>query len=157
MNLSSSDFINMMLTQLQNQDPLNPTDSQALLQQMSSIGQLQSADQMQNTLTQFAFQNQMASAGGLIGKTVTGLDTNSASTSGIVTGVAAVNNQVYLNIVNASGADQIPMNNIQSVTNTGTTTTSAVNTVAATTTPAATTTTPQSTAASVLQGILGVL
>jgi flagellar basal-body rod modification protein FlgD len=154
-NLSSSDFINMMLTELQNQDPLNPTDSQALLSQMSSIGQLQSADQLQTTLTQSNFQNQMASAGNLIGKTVTGLDASQASTTGVVTSVSAVNNQVYLNL---SNNDQVSLANVSTISSGTTTATSAITSAAAATTPAATTTpTTQSTIASMLQGIVGAL
>jgi flagellar basal-body rod modification protein FlgD len=154
-NLNSSDFINMMLTELQNQDPLNPTDSQALLSQMSSIGQLQSADQLQTTLTQSNFQNQMASAGNLIGKTVAGLDPSQNKTSGVVTSISAVNNQVYLNLDNQ---DQVPLANVSTISPGSSTVTSAISTAAAATTPATTTTpTTQSTIASMLQGIVGAL
>ena len=41
--LKTEDFIKMMITQLQNQDPLEPAKNEELLAQMSQIGQLQSA------------------------------------------------------------------------------------------------------------------
>lgn len=86
-SLSPSDFINMMVTQLQNQDPLNPTSSSDLLAQMSQIGQLQSADQLQTTLSGLTLQNQIGAASSLIGKQVQGTDANSKTINGTVTSV----------------------------------------------------------------------
>ena len=135
-NLNSSDFINMMLTELQNQDPLNPTDSQALLSQMSSIGQLQSSTQLQSTLTQFSFQSQLASAGNLIGKTVMGLDASQNNTAGVVTAVTAQNSQVWLQLNNG---DQVQMANVTAIAGSlpTTPTTPVTTTSAVTTTPTA--------------------
>ena len=61
--LQTADFIKMMLTQLQNQDPLEPAKNQELLAQMSQIGQLQTATQLQDTLKGLTLQNQLGSAG----------------------------------------------------------------------------------------------
>ncbi len=38
--LGSQDFLKLMLTELTNQDPLQPTDNEALLRQISSIRDL---------------------------------------------------------------------------------------------------------------------
>src|SRR3954468_4656466 len=73
MELKTEDFIKMMITQLQNQDPLEPAKNQELLAQMSQIGQLQSATSLQESLQGMVLQNQIGSAAGLIGKTVQGL------------------------------------------------------------------------------------
>ena len=43
MVLKAEDFIKMMVTQLQNQDPMEPAKNDELLAQMSQIGQLQSS------------------------------------------------------------------------------------------------------------------
>jgi flagellar hook assembly protein FlgD len=72
--LKTEDFIKMMITQLQHQDPLEPAKNQELLAQMSQIGQLQSATSLQESLKGMAMQNQIGSASALIGKTVQGLD-----------------------------------------------------------------------------------
>src|ERR1700722_656791 len=86
-SLTPADFIQMMVTQLQNQDPLNPTNSQDILAQMSQIGQLQSSTQLQTTLTGLALQNQIGAASSLIGKSVQGVDANNNQVAGTVTGV----------------------------------------------------------------------
>src|SRR3954462_13082133 len=74
--LKTEDFIKMMITQLQNQDPMEPAKNQELLAQMSQIGQLQSATTLQESLKGMVTQNQIGSAAALIGKNVQGLDGN---------------------------------------------------------------------------------
>ena len=86
-SLSPQDFIKMMVTQLENQDPLNPTNSQDILSQMSEIGQLQSSTQLQTTLSGLALQNQIGAASSLIGKSIQGIDANNNQVAGTVTGV----------------------------------------------------------------------
>src|SRR5688572_30022353 len=85
--LKTEDFIKMMITQLQNQDPMEPAKNQELLAQMSQIGQLQSATTLQESLKGMVVQNQIGSAAGLIGKTVKGLDSTDAPVEGIVNSV----------------------------------------------------------------------
>jgi flagellar basal-body rod modification protein FlgD len=122
--LTPSDFINMMVTQLQNQDPLNPTSSSDLLAQMSQIGQLQSSDQLQTTLTGLTLQNQIGAAAGLIGKQVQGTDANSNAVTGTVTGVtitqnpaSASNGGVATSNVNLNldSGDSIPLSNVTAI------------------------------------------
>ena len=98
--LKSQDFINMMITQLEHQDPLQPTSSDQLLSQMSQIGQMQSSSQLQTTLSGLAQQNQICAASALIGKTVQGTDSNQNSLSGIVTSVQVASTGVSLSLDN---------------------------------------------------------
>lgn len=157
-SLTASDFVQMMVTQLQNQDPLNPTNSQDILAQMSEIGQLQSSSQLQTTLTGTALQNQIGAASALLGKSVQGNDVNNNAVSGTVTSITitqtpanqsptgVATNTVTLNL-DSGGA--LPLQNVTSITPppaapvTATTTTGATTTGATTTTGAApSTTTP---------------
>src|SRR5947209_12563016 len=96
LGLKTEDFIKMMITQLQNQDPLQPTSNQDLLSQMSQIGQLESSTDLQTTLKTLTLQNSISSAGNLIGKMVTGQDDHGAPMQGMVTSVKAVNGTVSL-------------------------------------------------------------
>jgi flagellar basal-body rod modification protein FlgD len=96
--LNASDFINMMVTQLQNQDPLNPTSNSELLSQMSQIGQLQTSTQLQDTLKGLALQSSLGAAGNLIGKMVQGLDTDGSPLNGLVNSVRVENSDVFLEL-----------------------------------------------------------
>lgn len=118
--LTPTDFINFMVTELQNQDPLNPTDSNQMLQQMSEIGQLQSQDSLQTSLTGMVQQNQVAAASNMIGKLVAGTDANSNSVSGIVSAVQVTSSGVNLQL---STGDTMSMANVTAITNAPTSTT----------------------------------
>jgi flagellar basal-body rod modification protein FlgD len=98
--LKSEDFIKMMITQLQNQDPMEPAKNEELLAQMSQIGQLQSATMLQESLKGMVLQNQIGSAGNLIGKTIQGLDAKNETVKGIVNSVRVENDEIFLELDN---------------------------------------------------------
>ena len=110
--LQTADFIKMMLTQLQNQDPLEPAKNQEILAQMSQIGQLQTSTQLQDTLKGLTLQNQLGSAGNLIGKLVQGLDENNDNVVGLVDSVRVENNQVFLEL---DSGKTLSMGNVTSI------------------------------------------
>jgi flagellar basal-body rod modification protein FlgD len=113
-SLSPNDFINFLVTELQNQDPLNPTSSDQMLSQLSQIGQLESSTQLQTDLSGMVEQNQVSSASSMIGKQVTGTDANNLPQQGNVTAVQVQNNTVNLTL--DSGAI-VPMANVTTITN----------------------------------------
>ena len=102
LQLKTEDFIKMMITQLQNQDPMEPAKNQELLAQMSQIGQLQSANTLQESLKGMVAQNQIGAAAGLIGKNVQGLDSNDDPIAGIVTSVKVGSDGVSLELDNGN-------------------------------------------------------
>ena len=128
-SLTPTDFINMMVTQLQNQDPLNPTSSSDLLAQMSEIGQLQASTTLQSTLTGFGLQTSIGTASSMIGKSVQGLDVNSNPISGVVTSVQVQNGNVNLGLDNGGS---MALSNVTSITPAPATTTSTATTPSAT-------------------------
>ena len=99
-DLKPEDFIKMMITQLQNQDPLEPAKNQDLLAQMSQIGQLQSSTSLQESLKGMVLQNQIGSASALIGKTVQGLDGQDDPVTGLVNSVKVGADGVSLELDN---------------------------------------------------------
>jgi len=72
---------------------------------MSQIGQLQSSNDLQSALKGMVLQNQIASAGNLIGKVVTGIDENQSMVSGQVTSISVADNKVSLNLDNGKALD----------------------------------------------------
>ncbi len=148
-SLSSADFMKLMFTQLEQQDPLNPTDSNQMLSQISQISTLQSNTQMETSLQGLTLQQSIGAGGNLIGKSVKGNASNGTQVSGNVTSVQVQNNVVYLGL---DGNVTLPMSNVISIS----TPKPATSTV--TPTPAATaTTTAASSAASLLPNILSAL
>jgi flagellar basal-body rod modification protein FlgD len=112
LNLTSTDFVKMMIKQLQHQDPLSPTNSDQLMQQMSQIGQMQSSTQLQTTLTGLAAQTQIGAASSLIGKQVSGLDSINNPVTGLVTSVQVSSGGVNLQL-DTGGA--LPLANVAAI------------------------------------------
>jgi flagellar basal-body rod modification protein FlgD len=110
--LKTEDFIKMMITQLQNQDPMEPAKNQELLAQMSQIGQLQSATTLQESLKGMVTQNQIGAAAGLIGKSVQGLDGNDDPVDGVVTSVRVEGSEVNLELDNGQ---KLPLGRVTSI------------------------------------------
>ena len=71
--LGKQDFLNLLMTQMANQDPMNPMDSEGMMQQLASLG---TVEQLQNLNSQTAkmmeIQQHIArsTAGSLLGKDV---------------------------------------------------------------------------------------
>lgn len=112
--MTGSDFIKVMLAQLQQQDPLNPQDSGQLLTQMSDIASLQTNQTLSSTLTGMNLQQSIGSGANMIGKSVQGIDATGASITGTVTSVSVQGQSVSLQLdSNAT----LPINNVTSITN----------------------------------------
>ena len=83
-DLNSSDFLQLMITQLQQQDPLNPMDNNQLVQQISSIRELSATTKLTGTLDSVLAGQNIATASALIGKSVDALDDSGNEVSGVV-------------------------------------------------------------------------
>src|SRR4051812_20037147 len=80
--LTSEQFIKVIFTELSKQDPLQPSDSSKLLEQLSSIRSIQADIEMGAKLQSIVTQNQLSTAAGLIGKNISGLSDRSDRVSG---------------------------------------------------------------------------
>ncbi len=78
------EFLGLLITELQNQDPLNPMDNAQMLTQISQIREIGSTNQLTETLSTLAIGQELTMASNMIGKSVTALDTNSNQVDGVV-------------------------------------------------------------------------
>ena len=70
--LTGNDFFQLLIAQLMNQDPLEPTSNQELLQQISSIREIELSSTLAESLKSLTDQQRYGSASALIGQYVTG-------------------------------------------------------------------------------------
>ena len=98
----------LMITQLQKQDPLNPTDNNQILQQISSMQQISSSGKLSSTLDSVLLGQNISSASNLVGKNVTGLTDAGKSVQGVVSQVTITSGTPYLQI----GQDQVALHNV---------------------------------------------
>jgi flagellar basal-body rod modification protein FlgD len=108
-------FLSLLTTQLKNQNPLSPVDTNQFTQQ---ITQMTGVEQqlLSNQLLQQLVSNQgLPQAVGMIGKTITapGAKTGDPAITGVVTGVQQVNGQTELNL---GSTTQVLMSTVTSVT-----------------------------------------
>jgi hypothetical protein len=108
-------FLTLLTTQLQNQDPLNPTDTNQFTQQitqMTGVEQQLISNQLLQQLV--AEQTGVSAAAGLIGDTITapGAKDSDPQITGVVTSVAQLNGQTLLTV----GNSLVPLSAITSVT-----------------------------------------
>lgn len=108
----TQDFLKIMLTELMNQDPFEPVKNQDLLNQMSTIQQLQSSektaaaftgitnqfDSFMGQMDQFLNREQLSSAAQIVGQMVTGTTSSGETTVGKVVGVQVSGADVLLQL-----------------------------------------------------------
>ncbi len=68
--IGKSDFLQLLVAQLRNQDPLQPMQDGEFIAQMAQLNTVEQLTTMNNNLTEFMNFNEMAQASSLIGKTI---------------------------------------------------------------------------------------
>lgn len=82
--LDSNDFLQLLITELQNQDPLEPSDSVQMLQQVSQIRQITSNDSLISTMASVQSGQEVATASQMVGKRIAALSTENQEVEGEV-------------------------------------------------------------------------
>jgi len=117
--LGEDAFMQLLLAQLQNQDPLKPMEDKDFIAQLAQFNSLNQMTQIKDTLESMfnlmsdsTLNGQTISQGSaLIGKDVTGFNETGELISGMVSGLHIVNEQVILDIEGKT----LPLSLIESV------------------------------------------
>ncbi len=91
-------FLELMIAELQNQDPLNPLENNELLAQISQIREVGATDRLSETLESVLLGQNIASATNLIGANVEALTDTGERVTGNVRRVTIDNGQPRLDI-----------------------------------------------------------
>jgi len=110
-NLTTADFMQMLIAELENQDPTQPMSNQDLLTQLSTMSQLQSTQDLDNALQANTNNQQLANASSFIGRAIQGTDSNSNPVTGVVSEAVLQNGTAYV----AVGNSLVPVANITAV------------------------------------------
>lgn len=111
-------FLGLLITEIQNQDPLNPMDNSQMLTQLSQIRQIGASNQLSETLQNFSVGQQLSMASSIIGKSVKGLDTDANEITGKVDRVSVETDSNDPSIRKVSvhiGDSVVDMNNIREI------------------------------------------
>ncbi len=107
--VSENTFLTLLMTQLQNQDPMNPQDPSQFVSQLASFSSLEQMTAM-NTNMQNVLDN---SATSLIGQNVTLLDSSGNMVQGTVSGIVYYANTPAVQV----NGQNYPLSDIQNVGN----------------------------------------
>lgn len=100
--LTSGQFLQIIFTELTNQDPLAPNDTQSMLNQLSTLRTIESDTQMVSSLQRLVSQSELASASQLIGSLVSGITLDNRRVSDLVISVSMTQDGPVLNMFDGS-------------------------------------------------------
>jgi flagellar basal-body rod modification protein FlgD len=83
-NVDADKFLELLLAELQNQDPLNPMDNSEMLQQINQIREIGATSELTDTLGAVLLGQNVATASSLIGKRISALTDDAKNVEGIV-------------------------------------------------------------------------
>jgi len=78
------DFLKLMITEMQNQDPLNPMDNAQLLSQLGEMQSINASRQLSDTLQGIRLGQNLTSATSLINRQIVALDDAGEEVIGVV-------------------------------------------------------------------------
>lgn len=111
-------FLQLMIAELQNQDPLNPLDNSELVQQISQIREISATNELSDTLAAVMVGQNMATASSLIGKRISALTDQTENIEGVVDRVSVTvdeeNGDARMLRVHV-GAHSIQLNNVREI------------------------------------------
>lgn len=111
-SLDTQEFVRIIFSELAHQDPLQPNDSKALLEQLSSLRNIQSGMDLSTKLNALVAQNELSAASGLIGRSVSGVSDDYQRVEGVVQRVIRTNDGAVLALTTGQ---RIHMSNLDQV------------------------------------------
>lgn len=109
--LDLDEFLKVMITELQNQDPLNPMDNAQILQQISQMREIQASDDMRKTLDSVLLGQTLSSASSMIDRHISALSEAGNEVDGRVERVTIESGTPLLHV----GTEKVRLTNIRSI------------------------------------------
>jgi flagellar basal-body rod modification protein FlgD len=116
-DLGVSDFIKLLVSELQNQDPMQPMSNSEMLQQVSQIKSIQSNDKLTTTLDSVALGQSISNASSLLQRKIEGLTDAGDQVTGSVDRVTIENGVATLHV----GKQTVSLKNVATILPNGTT------------------------------------
>jgi flagellar basal-body rod modification protein FlgD len=104
-------FTKLLVTELANQDPLSPMDNAQIMEQISQIRSIEASAQLTTTLEAVLLGQNVATASGLLGRTITGLADGSKRITGVVDRVSVAEGVARLHV----GEDTVELRNVSEI------------------------------------------
>ncbi|MEM9414067.1 MAG: flagellar hook capping FlgD N-terminal domain-containing protein [Planctomycetota bacterium] len=104
-DLNSGEFLEIILSELTNQDPLAPNDTGAILEQLSSLRNIESQATLETKFEALVTQNAISTSANMIGKFVEGLNAANNTVAGVVSSLVIEEGKPVLRLSDGSSLD----------------------------------------------------
>lgn len=101
-SVTQNQFLQLMVKQLQSQDPLSPTDNGQMLGQLAQFSTLAGMENLNSSFSDMLTLQQITQGSNLIGKKVTYTDTTGNPVTAAVNSVGISNGEIALKVGNDS-------------------------------------------------------
>ncbi|MEO2088722.1 MAG: flagellar hook capping FlgD N-terminal domain-containing protein [Gemmataceae bacterium] len=108
---SRDQFLQLLIAQLQNQDPLSPVDTKDFTAQLAQLSTVEGLQTLNASFSEMLKLQQLTNGAGLIGKTVSYQGADGTTKTGAVGSLAVENSKVVLVV----GQDRVGLDQIASV------------------------------------------
>ena len=112
--LGKDSFLRLLVLQMQNQDPLEPTDNTEMIAQLAQFSSLEQMNNLNERFAEFSGnldQLNFLTASGMVGREVSGIDADGELLEGTVDGVQLIGSVVYLTV----GERQMSMAGVETI------------------------------------------
>lgn len=111
-DLNLDEFLGLLITELQSQDPLNPMDNSEILQQVSQMREIESNTRLTETLQTVLLGQSMTTASSLLDRVIVGLTDDGHRVNGTVDRVSVVDGKPRLHV----GEHDVDLDNVSEIT-----------------------------------------
>ena len=111
-SVSQNQFLQLMIKQLQSQDPLTPTDNGQMLAQLAQFSTLSGMEKLNTSFSDMLTLQEITQGSSLIGKNVKYEKEDGSQGSGTVSAVAVKEGQISLSV----GSDTVGLGQISGLT-----------------------------------------
>lgn len=110
-SMNSTEFLQLLVAQLKNQNPLNPTDPAAFVAQTAQLTMVQALQGLQTTTNQTNQEIGVMAASSMLGKTVTASLADGTPVTGLVSSVSVSSSGPNLTV----GGSSVPISSVTSI------------------------------------------
>ncbi len=96
--MKAEDFLSIMVKELQQQDPFEPTSSKDLINQIGQVSSIQSNMELIQTLKDLSLNQKLSAASSLLGKLILGRSEDGDEVNGVVTAVKREGDKIYIEL-----------------------------------------------------------
>jgi flagellar basal-body rod modification protein FlgD len=111
--MGKDDFLKLLVGQLQNQDPMNPSSDQDFMGQMAQFSMLEQITNLAETTEELAKSASLTQSLGLLGHTVSYVDADGMPATGTVDDVVVSGGAPRLTVGGKAGIDPSAVNQIR--------------------------------------------